>query len=1031
MFFTDEKLEKRIVELFNFRYSRRQALTNLTVVEDVTKVEKYPPKEVQGEKLKAGDQIIGRDRYFWLQGEIEVPEDNTGDFLLLFNFGKSVPGNTSGFESLCFVNGELYQGVDGNHNEIFIDKKYNGTTINLDLRLWTGLEGGGAHQNIIHTVRYMDSAYLNEAIDDLIYTSQNIFETTKLLNENDPLRFQLINLLNDAFLKISWPTYESDFEEKTFDEARNHLNSELEKMGKDTPVNVTAIGHTHIDVAWLWRLKHTREKAARSFSTVLKLMDQYPEYIFLQTQPQVYEYIKEDYPELYAEIKKKVAEGRWEIEGAMWLESDANLPSGESLVRQLLVGSQFIKKEFNKDTEYLWLPDVFGYSWALPQILKKSGIDVFMTTKISWNQFNRMPNDTFIWKGIDGSEVLTHFITTPDPNNSQGPFFYTYNGLIEPYTVKGIYDGYRDKHINSDLLLAYGYGDGGGGVNRDMLENIRRIDKIPGLPNIKTGTAGGFFKKLKQTFDETPYYKHVWDGELYLEYHRGTYTSQAKTKKWNRFLELKYKYTEFLSVVRLLEKEVNYPSEELLNGWKIILRNQFHDIIPGSSIKEVYEDSEIEYNEADAIANAIIADSNGDNTVSMLVNTTNWQRNSLVDVTDFIPDSWDSVQVGEEIYPLTYSENRKYFVIQDFKGLNLMELTKGDLENKKDDSKPFTFNKDGYVETPYYTIRYNEKGWLTSVYDKEYQREVLLADEFSNQFLLYEDKPLNWEAWDIDIFHTEKVEALEAKQIEIAEVNDLFIKIKFSFEFNLSKIIQYMVLYNHTRRIDFETKVDWQERQKLLRTSFKVDIRTTAARYDIQYGNVTRPNHWNTSWDYARFESVGHQWADLSQTDYGVSLMNDSKYGYSIKGNHMQLSLLKGPIYPDPDADKGEHTFTYSLYPHKGDYIEGNVIPEAYDLNDPIKLEKLDASLSGQLLDVKSSGLVTIDSIKLSESGDGVIVRLHESVGASQTIELKPNFAFKAWQATNLLEVEIGEPLVDEVKFKLAPFEIYTLKFKL
>lgn len=1030
MFFTEEKLEKRIIELYNYRYSRRQGLKNLLISEDLSKEEKYLAKEVKGETLEVGQQIIGRDRYFWLQGEVEVPEDNTGNFLLLFNFGKSVPGNTSGFESLCFINNELYQGVDGNHHEIFIDEKYNGTTINIALRLWTGLEGGGAHQKIIHTVEYMDSAYLNETVDDLIYTSQNIFETTKLLDENNPLRFQLVNLLNDTFLKISWPTYEVEIEEP-FIEARDYLNNNLEMMEKNSPVNVTAIGHTHIDVAWLWRLKHTREKAVRSFSTVLKLMDQYPEYIFLQTQPQIYEYIKEDYPELYTKIKERVLEGRWEIEGAMWLESDANLPSGESLVRQLLVGSQFIKNEFNKDTEYLWLPDVFGYSWALPQILKKSGIDIFMTTKISWNQFNRMPNDTFVWKGIDGSEVLTHFITTPDPNNSQGPFFYTYNGLIEPYTVKGIYDGYRDKHINSDLLLAYGYGDGGGGVNRDMLENIRRIEKIPGLPHIKTGTAGEYFKKLQKTFKETPYYKHVWDGELYLEYHRGTYTSQAKNKKWNRTLELKYKYAEFLSVIRLLEQQISYPSEELLKGWKIILRNQFHDIIPGSSIKEVYEDSEIEYSEANEIANKIIVDKNEENIIPMLINTTNWNRDSLIDVTEFIPDTWESVSVAGKSYSLTLSENRKYFVVEDFEGLNLSELTKGNYDALTNKVDTFNAENEGILESPHYIIKYNDKGWLTSIFDKENKREVLSEAEFGNQFLLYEDKPLNWEAWDIDIFHTEKVEVLEANQIEVSEVNNLFMKVKFNYAFNNSTIEQYMVLYKHTKRIDFETKVYWEERQKLLRTSFKVDIRTTAARYDIQYGNVTRPNHWNTSWDYARFESVGHQWADLSQTDYGVSLLNDSKYGYSIKDNHMQLSLLKGPSYPDPDADKGEHLFTYSLYPHKGDYIGGNVIQEAYDLNDPIKVERIDANLAGQLLEVKASGLVTVDSIKLSESGDSVIVRLHESIGASQNVELKPNFVYKNWQETNLLEVANGEPVNDTIKFKLNPFEIYTIKLNL
>lgn len=359
-------------------------------------------------------------------------------------------------------------------------------------------------------------------------------------------------------------------------------------MEKHSPVNVYCVGHTHIDMAWLWRLKYTHEKASRSFSTVLRMMEMFPEYIFLQTQPQIYEYIKEDFPEIFEEIRKRVKEGRWEADGGMWVEADCNLTSGESLTRQLLIGSRFLKEEFGKDVEYLWLPDVFGYSWALPQILKKSGIDVFMTTKISWNQFNRMPHDTFHWKGMDGTEVLTHFITTPESWNGPDSWFYTYNGLLTAKTVKGVWEAYSEKAMNKDLLISYGYGDGGGGVNRDLLEARRRIDKIPGLPNLKTSTAGDYFRKLKENVENTDQYVNTWDGELYLEYHRGTYTSQAYNKRMNRKMELLYRRAEWMTAMAAMGAgSLSLAAQEkLTKGWKMILTNQFHDIIPGSSIHE-------------------------------------------------------------------------------------------------------------------------------------------------------------------------------------------------------------------------------------------------------------------------------------------------------------------------------------------------------------------------------------------------------------------------------------------------------------
>ena len=556
-------------------------------------------------ELKTGDTWKGRDRYIWLTRHIEIPQEWAGKTVLgRFDFGETGGGNNEGFESLLYWNGAPYQGVDSNHQEVFLPAEAIGTTGRMDIRLWSGLDGGGKPREMKHTINRAELSWLDERIDDFYYTGRAVLETVQVLESGDPIRVGLVKALDRSFLKVDWSNPGSAAYYDSVYEARELLLAELNQFEKHHPVTVTCIGHTHIDVAWLWRLKHTREKSARSFSTVLRLMERFPDYVFLQTQPQLYAYIKQDYPDIYAQIHERIREGRWEIGGGMWLEADCNLTSGESLVRQFLFGTRFMREEFGVESTYLWLPDVFGYSWALPQILRKSGFKTFMTTKISWNQFNRMPHDTFKWRGIDGSEVLTHFITTPDDWEEANSFFYTYNGLISPQTVKGAWKGYQEKEVNQELLLSYGYGDGGGGVNREMLEMRRRLETMPGLPNVQTGRADDYFDRLHQTVDETDRYVHVWDGELYLEYHRGTYTSQAYNKRMNRKLELLYRETEWLGALAVVAAQglEPLPAGAAEQGWTIILRNQFHDIIPGSSIKEVYEDSREEYAQAMSIA---------------------------------------------------------------------------------------------------------------------------------------------------------------------------------------------------------------------------------------------------------------------------------------------------------------------------------------------------------------------------------------------------------------------------------------------
>lgn len=1039
MFYTIDKLRNRIHELDDYRYRDKVELeyfnTKLNGDRDIAP---NIPTEYDG-VIKTGEIWKGRDLYLWMQKEVDIPSNWENKTVVgIFDFGETGAGNNSGFESLFYLNDKPYQGVDSNHKEVFLPKDINGTRVELIFRLWTGLEGGGIPREQEHRINRAQLAWLDEKVDDLFYNASVILETIGELDEYSPDKVHLTKILNNAFKLIDWAYPGNEDFYNSLHEASDYLNKEIDKIDKHSVVNVTCIGHTHIDVAWLWRLKHTREKCARSFSTVLRLMERYPEYIFLQTQPQLYEYVKNDYPELYEAIKQKVKDGNWEVDGGMWLEADCNIPSGESLVRQILVGSRFIKEEFNKDVEYLWLPDVFGYSWALPQILKKSGIDMFMTTKISWNQYNRMPHDTFKWRGIDGSEILTHFITTPEPWSQPGSWFYTYNGRLTPKTVKGVWDAYTDKGITNDLLVSYGFGDGGGGVNREMLEYRKRLDKMPGLPNVKTGKASEYFRCLKEKVEKTEEYVHTWDGELYLEYHRGTYTSQAYTKMMNRKLELLYRETEWLSTVACLTNNdwSLYANNEITKGWKTILRNQFHDIIPGSSITEVYEDAKQEYKEAEDIALDIQNKLeeiyiNKDEHTWTIVNNSNWDRNESID----IKCDEDGSFYDEDGNKLKYQINKDEYTVEI---KNIPALGYKRIILKVDDAQDYNNSVfeycDGKISTPKYDIEWDEYGQLTSIYDKENKREVLAKGERGNVLQMFEDKPMAHEAWDIDIFYQEKMrEVKDLQSVELIEDGNIKAVIRFKYKYMNTTISQDMIVYANSNRIDFKTNVDWREKKQLLKVAFVVDIRSTMATYDVQFGNVKRPTHWNTSWDRARFESVAQQWVDLSERNYGVSLLNNCKYGHDIKDNVMRLTLLKSATHPDPVQDQGEQNFTYSLLPHSGDFIDGNTVKHAYELNQPLKSIKgmLKSEVKKQLFKFNDTNIL-VDAIKKAEDEDMIIIRFHDYSGSRQNVSIDSDYEITGWMETNLMEKPI-ENLRNEnsINVVVNPYEIKTLMIKM
>lgn len=1038
MFWTEQKLNARIAELESFRYRDALPIPSFrSRVDEAGDVGARPPEGGDWTTMAVSERWEGRDLYLWLEAEASIPAAWADRRIVgRFDFGKTGGGNNSGFESLLYVNGVPFQGVDSNHQEVFFPAEAAGSTAKLQFRLWSGLEGGGPPQAQEHRLNRAELAWLDEATDRLYYAAKAVMQTVDVLSEHAPERRDLLLAIDRAFLLVDWSRPGSVAFYASVASAENQLHEAIAGMKKSSSVTVRCVGHTHIDVAWLWRLKHTREKSARSFSTVLRLMEMFPEYVFLQTQPQLYEYLKTDYPELYAQLKERVREGRWEAAGGMWLEADCNLTSGESLVRQLLYGTRFLKDEFGQECTYLWLPDVFGYSWALPQILRKSGIDTFMTTKISWNQYNRMPNDTFRWRGIDGTEVLTHFVTTPEDSDF---WWYTYNGTIEAKSVQGIWEKYRDKEVNQNLLLSYGYGDGGGGVNREHLEMRRRLADMPGLPNVETGRVDDYFRQLQETVAATDRYVHTWDGELYLEYHRGTYTSQAYNKKMNRKLELLSRDAEWLLACRaaLSGDWASYPKERLDESWKTILRNQFHDIIPGSSITEVYEDSRAEYEAAhrsldESRLSAIQAMTEDDGQGRYTVwNPSSWPFDGLVAVEGASADSaWTDAE-GRELASQRDGDTT-WVRVQGVPALGFASLIRVDKAAATAAvDAPFAASEQGIV-TPYYELEWNAQGQLTRVYDREAKREALAPGGRGNVLQVFEDKPKMFEAWDIDIYYQEKMREIGELASVSVETGALRAVVTFSWTYMDSTVRQRMIVYANDRRIDFDTVVDWQERQQLLKVAFPINVRATEATYDIQFGNVKRPTHWNTSWDLARFETVGHQWVDLSEHGYGVSLLNDCKYGHDIKNNVIRLSLVKSATHPDPQADRGEHRFVYSLYPHVGHWSEGGTVQAAAQLNQPAYATPGRAKRDAFSLLRVIEGNVVVDAVKKAEDDNALIVRLHEYEGGRGEVTLASDLSVRSWQETDLLERPIGERIeASRLTLCLSPYEIKTIRLEL
>lgn len=1045
MVFIEQRIEKFLEYLEAAIYENKYSIDEYKYINVDEKFKDEKNIDTSDWDVLTRDGLWGGNReLFYFETTITTPDDCDGKALVYeLRTGRESFWDAINPQFLAYVNGEVRHGLDVNHREILLTKNAKkGEQFKILLSAYTG-------DNNFSLV--LDSEYkvFLPEVEKYYYDLKVPFETAKLLECDSENYIEIMKCVNESINLLDFREAHSKAFYETLKIAQDYLTKEFydKKCGHKLH-KIACVGHTHIDVAWLWTLKTTEDKAVRSFSTVLELMNEYPEYKFMSSQPQLYDYVKTNAPEIYEQIKARVKEGRWETEGGMWVEADCNVTSGESLVRQFLHGTRFFEKEFGTKNEILWLPDVFGYSAALPQIMDKCGIKYFMTTKISWNEINKMPCDTFYWEGIDGTEILTHFSPSREYGKNalteghDAEYFTTYNAYINPSQAKGSWQRYSQKHLNDEVLMSYGFGDGGGGPTKDMLEQQRRLEKgIPGSPVTKQSHSLEFFKRLENDVKDNKY-TPKWVGELYLEYHRGTYTSMARNKRYNRKSEFAYQNIEFYYSLAKELLNVKYPKEELNASWEVILRNQFHDILPGSSIKEVYDDSDVEYKDIlskakelkTEVLDKVVSEINISEGSVVIFNPNSTVTSAVVN----LPLDTNSKNIllsdGKNKYPVQMTEDGPIAAINSVKSKGYSTLTVEEIKETSDSSMKITTKE---VDTQFFNVKIDDKGYFTSIFDKKANREIIPEGKKANVIVSYEDRPHNYDAWDINNYYTEKSWYVDdVRSMEVVENGPIRGCIKISRSYLSSSIDQYIYFYNDLYCIDIKNEVDWKESQILLKNYFPVDVNATEATFDIQYGNVKRPTHFNTSWDFAKFEVCAHKWVDLSEDDYGLSILNESKYGYSIHDGVIGLTMLKSGIYPNKDADKEFHSFSYSLCPHSGDFKDGETVQKAYTFNNPYEVVvkqnnggKLPTEMSFVSTDSEN---IVIEVVKEQEDSNDTIVRLYEYCNRRGSVTLQFDKEIGFISEIDMLEKSEYDLIIDKlddkkVSFEVKPFEIKTL----
>ena len=1033
-----QKIRQRHREIGELRFLDRRTIEGIRYRETTAYEKIGDALEAGGWKdIKVGDEWAGDGQFAWFRMQVTVPKEFDGKTLVgLFRFGTS---GWNGGEGCLFINGVPYQGVDPNHPDVILAEKAKaGHKLDLVFECVSSL----IWQNQIHKLKLerAEIAVLNREVKDYWFDLGFITGIAESLPKESRRRATIVREANksvDAFDVEaaraagngagSASAEAGSFEKfsETAKKADKFLAPLYKKPAEPSALEFACHGHAHIDVAWLWPYAESVRKCSRTFSTVERLMEEYPFYIFTQSQAQLYEFTKDHYPELYEKLKKRVKERRFEPQGSMWVEADCNICSGESLVRQVVLGKRYFMDEFGIETDVLWLPDVFGYSAALPQILKKAGVNYFSTIKISWSQFNKFPYSTFWWEGIDGTRVLAHFPPTND-----------YNARIEPSTLRHGADDYREKDRSDIALYPFGFGDGGGGPTREHLEHLKRAKSLEGVPKCTPMWIADFFKLLEKRSEGLP----SWVGELYLEYHRGTYTTQSRNKRANRKSELLLRDAEMAAGLAWATAKHAYPTDEIIRAWKLVCKNQFHDVIPGTSVTDVYKDTAVDYAEIAKIGekarDAGLAKlgpkpSEGEHVV--VFNSLAWDRTDPVRLS--VPGKasvWHIETSDGKPVPSQASKadpSALWFEPTPVSGIGMgaFKLAKGTAKGSKSDVKVST----GGLENRFYRIKLDRNGLITSIYDKRAKREVLPAGEKANVLQLFEDKPLAWDAWDIEYYYRDKGRDItEVSKITVEDAGPVRGSVLIRRKFGKSVIEQRIVLWGSCPRIDFETRADWHETQKMLKVAFPVEVHASSARFDIQFGNVERPTHWNTSWDFARLEVAAQKWVDMSQADRGVSLLNDCKYGHDVHDNVMRLTLLRSPMNPDPTADRGEHFFTYSILPHDGDWRDGETARRSYELNVPMVAWTSEKAAESRSLISMDAPNVIVETVKKADREDALIVRMYECAGMDAKCALATGFKIGKATECDLLERDLKSLKHDKesVSLVLKPFELRTVK---
>lgn len=841
----------------------------------------------------------------------------------------------------------------------------------------------------LYTFARADLAVLDEDVWHLSLDMQVLRELMLELAGHDPRRHEIMHALDRALDAL-----DLDDISGTAADVRELLRPVLTRPAHASAHTMSAVGHAHIDSAWLWPIRETKRKTSRTFSNVTALAEEYEEFVFACSQAQQYEWVRDDYPRVWERIKKAVADGQWAPVGGMWVESDGNLPGGEAIARQFVHGKRFFIEHFGIETKGVWLPDSFGYNAAYPQLAKLAGNEWFLTQKLSWNQTNKLPHHTFWWEGIDGSRIFTHF-----------PPVDTYNVEFSGREMAHAVRNYQDKGRGTRSLAPFGHGDGGGGPTREMMERARRLADLEGSAKVKVEHPDAFFEAARAEYADAP----VWSGELYLELHRATYTSQARTKQGNRRSEHRLREAELWATAAALHAPgYDYPYEKLDRLWKTVLLHQFHDILPGSSIAWVHREAEAEYarvaRELEALTgDALSALGSGQ---PYVFNTSPRARAEVVTGPDGAPvytevPASGSAPIGTGAAPRPVS------------------ATGRTLDN-------------GLVR-----VTVADDGTLASVRDLVAGREVLAAP--GNRLRLHSDLPNHWDAWDIDKHYRNRfTDLLDTESVTVVETGPLVGAVRVERAFGKgSRIVQTVTVRAGSRRVDVQTEIDWHEAEKILKAAFPIDVRADRSTAEIQFGHVHRPTHTNTSWEAARFEVYGHRWVHVGEPGYGVAVINDSTYGHDVTRTTrddggttttVRLSLVRAPRVPDPEADQGTHRFTYALLP--GATVE-DAIAEGYALNLPLRV----AEAAGSIEPLVSSDnpAVTVEAVKLADDRSGdVVLRLYECLGGRAKATLRMGFPLAGAQVTDLLE----RPLPDEpvavvdggVALALRPFQILTLR---